>query len=127
MLALELSGLGQFRWLRRLFETFIDCAQDFLGFGWFSEDMLYATGTSQPVNFRDIIIGSVENDGNAHQQRLSPQAAYQRKPIHIWHEDVRNDQIRELNACHLQGLGAVTRFQQAIAKVPQQRGINSTV
>src|SRR5688572_12183525 len=127
MLTLETPGLWQARRCRGSLERFVDRAQDLVRFRWFSEDVLNAARTRQPMDLRYVVVICMEDDGDRHQKGLRSNSTDEGKPVHVRHHDVGNNEIGELSASYFQTLEGVTGLQQAMTEIAQQGDVQPAV
>ncbi|MNM31227.1 hypothetical protein D3C81_417990 [compost metagenome] len=101
-------------------QCLVDRARDDIGIGRLGQHPAHAAGLRQQGRFFFAVGGRVEDDGHVGQRGVFMHARDELVAIHVRHEDVGDDQVRPLGAHDVERIGAVGRFQQAVAAVAQQ-------
>ncbi len=82
----------------------------------------YACGTSQLGGVALVVFGGKENDGGQRSARLDAQAANQLIAVHRGHQQVGDDEVGVFRLRELQGLLAITGFDDGVAARAQHSG-----
>src|SRR6266498_2089202 len=62
----------------------------------------------------------LEDDWHASKERFCAQTADKSEPIHVWHDNIGDHEIRKFGSRQFQGLGTIVSFQHTMSKRTQE-------
>src|ERR1700726_852913 len=99
----------------------IDYSIDFFPPDWLDDEVVDATYFGELPRFFFEVTGREKNDRRVRDLAITAQFSNEFVTMHLWHENVGNDQIGFFFADHLERFYAGVRLKQAVTEMYQHR------